>query len=278
MSIRELLEIGISMLKKNNVENPIQHARILLAHIIGKSKEYLVAHDNEVIDKTAEDKYKEAVYKLIEGTPIQYITNEQQFMKLDFFVNENVLIPRADTEILVEEVIDIAKKEKKFKILDLCTGSGAIGISLDKYIENAEIICSDISIKAIEVANENKNKNNSKVKIIQSNMFENIKNKFDIIVSNPPYIREDVIKTLEKNVLCEPYLALSGGSDGLEFYKIIAENGYKFLNKNGYICLEIGYDQKESVINIFKEYEQYKEIYSKKDLNNLDRVVVIKKG
>lgn len=278
MSIRELLEIGISMLKKNNVENPIQHARILLAHIIGKSKEYLVAHDNEVIDKTAEDEYKEAVYKLIEGTPIQYITNEQQFMKLDFFVNENVLIPRADTEILVEEVIDIAKKEKKFKILDLCTGSGAIGISLDKYIENAEIICSDISIKAIEVANENKNKNNSKVKIIQSNMFENIKNKFDIIVSNPPYIREDVIKTLEKNVLCEPYLALSGGSDGLEFYKIIAENGYKFLNKNGYICLEIGYDQKESVINIFKEYEQYKEIYSKKDLNNLDRVVVIKKG
>lgn len=278
MSIRELLEIGISMLKKNNVENPIQHARILLAHIIGKSKEYLVAHDNEVIDKTAEDEYKEAVYKLIEGTPIQYITNEQQFMKLDFFVNENVLIPRADTEILVEEVIDIAKKEKKLKILDLCTGSGAIGISLDKYIENAEIICSDISIKAIEVANENKNKNNSKVKIIQSNMFENIKNKFDIIVSNPPYIREDVIKTLEKNVLCEPYLALSGGSDGLEFYKIIAENGYKFLNKNGYICLEIGYDQKESVINIFKEYEQYKEIYSKKDLNNLDRVVVIKKG
>lgn len=278
MSIRELLEIGISMLKKNNVENPIQHARILLAHIIGKSKEYLVAHDNELIDKTAENEYKEAVYKLIEGTPIQYITNNQQFMKLDFFVNENVLIPRADTEILVEEVIDIAEKENKLKILDLCTGSGAIGISLDKYIENAEIICSDISTKAMEVANENKNKNNSKVEIIQSNMFENIKNKFDIIVSNPPYIREDIIKTLEKNVLCEPYLALSGGSDGLKFYKIIAENGYKFLNKNGYIFLEIGYDQKESVINIFKKYEQYREIYSKKDLNNLDRVVVIKKG
>ena len=109
-------------------------------------------------------------------------------------------------------------------------------------------------------------------------MFESIKDKFDIIVSNPPYIRDDIIKTLEKNVLCEPYMALSGGNDGLKFYRIIAENGYKFLDKNGYICLEIGYDQKESVINIFKEYEQYKEIYSKKDLNNLDRIVVIRKG
>lgn len=278
MSIRELLEIGISVLKQNSVENPIQHARILLAHIIGKSKEYLIAHDNEIINKDTENEYKKAIYKLVEGIPIQYITNSQQFMKLDFFVNESVLIPRADTEILVEEVIGIAKKEKKFKILDLCTGSGAIGISLDKYIENAEIICSDISKKAIDVANKNRDRNNSKVKIIQSNMFESIKDKFDIIVSNPPYIRDDIIKTLEKNVLCEPYMALSGGNDGLKFYRIIAENGYKFLDKNGYICLEIGYDQKESVINIFKEYEQYKEIYSKKDLNNLDRIVVIRKG
>lgn len=278
MSIRELLEIGISVLKQNSVENPIQHARILMAHIIGKSKEYLIAHDNEIINKDTENEYKKAIYKLVEGIPIQYITNSQQFMKLDFFVNESVLIPRADTEILVEEVIGIAKKEKKFKILDLCTGSGAIGISLDKYIENAEIICSDISKKAINVANKNRDRNNSKVKIIQSNMFESIKDKFDIIVSNPPYIRDDIIKTLEKNVLCEPYMALSGGNDGLKFYRIIAENGYKFLDKNGYICLEIGYDQKESVINIFKEYEQYKEIYSKKDLNNLDRIVVIRKG
>ncbi len=278
MSIRELLEIGISVLKQNSVENPIQHARILMAHIIGKSKEYLIAHDNEIINKDTENEYKKAIYKLVEGIPIQYITNSQQFMKLDFFVNESVLIPRADTEILVEEVIGIAKKEKKFKILDLCTGSGAIGISLDKYIENAEIICSDISKKAIDVANKNRDRNNSKVKIIQSNMFESIKDKFDIIVSNPPYIRDDIIKTLEKNVLCEPYMALSGGNDGLKFYRIIAENGYKFLDKNGYICLEIGYDQKESVINIFKEYEQYKEIYSKKDLNNLDRIVVIRKG
>lgn len=278
MSIRELLEIGISVLKQNSVENPIQHARILMAHIIGKSKEYLIAHDNEIINKDTENEYKKAIYKLVEGIPIQYITNSQQFMKLDFFVNESVLIPRADTEILVEEVIGIAKKEKKLKILDLCTGSGAIGISLDKYIENAEIICSDISKKAIDVANKNRDRNNSKVKIIQSNMFESIKDKFDIIVSNPPYIRDDIIKTLEKNVLCEPYMALSGGNDGLKFYRIIAENGYKFLDKNGYICLEIGYDQKESVINIFKEYEQYKEIYSKKDLNNLDRIVVIRKG
>lgn len=278
MNIKQLLEKGINILKENNVENPIQHSRILLSYVMNKTKEYIVVHDNESVNKNIEEEYKKCISELISGMPLQYIINVQEFMKLDFFVNESVLIPRADTEILVEEVIRIAKRENKLKILDLCTGSGAIGISLSKYIENAEIICTDISQKAIEVANKNKKIHKAEIEILQSNMFENIKNKFDIIVSNPPYISEKVMHTLGKRVLSEPHIALNGGESGLEFYEIIAENGYKFLNEQGYICVEIGYDQRKSVTEIFKRYKQYGEIYSKKDFNGLDRIVVVKKG
>jgi len=279
MNIKQALEYGIKLLRENNIDEPILKVRIILSCILNKSKEYLMVHELEEIDENLVKVFKEHISKLCKYIPIQYITNKQEFMGLEFYVNENVLIPQPDTEILVEEVIDIAKKNDKTKILDLCTGSGAIGIAITKNIENCEITLSDISNDALEVAKYNciNNKVENKIRIIQSDLFENIKDEFDIIVSNPPYIKSDVIKTLDKEVQNEPLLALDGGKDGLDIYRKIIEQAYKYLNKDGYLCLEIGYDQKEEVIKLIEETNQYKGIYSKKDLAGNDRIVVCKK-
>ena len=217
--------------------------------------------------------------KIINGKPIQYITNEQEFMKLKFYVDENVLIPQPDTEILAEKIID-EYSDKEVKIWDLCTGSGAIAISLAKYIKKSNIIATDISNKAIQIAKLNAEKNlvHKKIKFILSDMFKNIENDtFDLIVSNPPYIKTDVINNLEKSVQNEPNIALDGGEDGLKFYKIIAENAYKFLNNRGKIYLEIGYDQKDQVIELLKNTFKYKDIICIKDLNLNDRVIIVSK-
>ena len=196
-------------------------------------------------------------------------------MKMDFFVDENTLIPRQDTEILVEEVIKIANKMMKPKILDLCTGSGIIAISLKKYIPNAEVTGIDISEKALDVANKNAQKLNTEVKFLKSDLFENIgKNKFDIIVSNPPYIKKEEIKKLSKEVQKEPEIALDGGYDGLDFYRRILDRAINYLKTGSYLCLEIGYNQKEDVMKLIEEKQDYKKTYCKKDLYGCDRIII----
>ena len=204
-------------------------------------------------------------------------------MGLNFFVNENVLIPQPDTEIIVEETLKKCKelllKNGKIKILDLCTGSGAIAVSLSNFLgDKAEVFASDISAKALEVVKYNNEKNNTNVRFIESDLFENIQEqKFNIIVSNPPYIRSDVINELSKQVQNEPHLALDGGEDGLEFYKKIIEQSCNHI-KNGYLILEIGYDQKEDVKNLLKENKNYSEIKTIQDLSGNDRCVIAKVG
>ena len=181
-------------------------------------------------------------------------------MKLNFFVNENVLIPRQDTEILVEEVMNIAKKTNAKTILDLCTGSGAIAVSLAKYIPNTEITAVDISQEALKVAKKNaiSNEVENQITFISSDLFTNLENqKFDIIVSNPPYIKEGVMKELDKEVKMEPELALNGGKDGLYFYRKIVSNAYQYLKYKGYLCLEIGFDQKIDVIELIENEEKF---------------------
>ena len=277
MTIHDVLKLNITKLKEHNIEEPILKAKILLAFVLCKTKEYLLVNHNEEIPQNKINNYHKKIDELIEGVPIQYLTNNQEFMGLNFYVNENVLIPRNDTEILVEESLNIIKKHNMHEILDLCTGSGAIAVSIAKNIENAKIIATDISEEALKIAKKNAIQNNvfEKVKFQKSNMFEKINSKFDIIVSNPPYIETKTIKELSEEVQKEPYIALNGGQDGLDFYKIIAENAKMFLNKNGHLTLEIGYNQKESVIKILKNYE-YKNIYTKKDLGGNDRVIVCK--
>ncbi len=277
MEIRQAIIENAKILKENNITDSYNIARILMAYTINKPKEYLVINDKEILEDEILHIYNDNIEKIKKGYPLQYITNNQEFMKLNFYVDDNVLIPQPDTEILVEEVIKICKtkyKDKKIKILELCTGSGAIAISIKKYIENIQILATDISSNALEVAKKNAGLNNVEIKFIESNMFEQINGKYDIIVSNPPYIETETLKTLSKDVQCEPSLALDGGIDGLSFYREISKNSYKYLKNHGYLALEIGYNQKNSVIDILEKENKYKDIKCIKDLENNDRVII----
>lgn len=275
MTIKEMLSKGMIILKGNNIDSPKLKARLLLQYILKKPRQYLIIYDNEEVGKKEQWEYFVNIEKLTNGVPLQHITHHQEFMKMDFYVDENVLIPRPDTEILVEEVIKIAKKMNQPKILDLCTGSGAIAISIAKDVPDAEVYAIDISSKAIEVAERNAKELGAKVKFIKSNLFNKMdKIKFDIIVSNPPYIKKDVINSLSKEVQKEPELALDGGIDGLDFYRKITEQAIDYLKLGSYLCFEIGYDQKDEVIDIIKEQEHYFNTYCKKDLGGNDRVIV----
>ena len=283
MKIKEVIEEGKNVLSKNNIEDNVIVTRELLAFVLGVEKQYLVIHLADELNAEDYIKFKENINKLINGKPLQYITNNQEFMGLNFFVNENVLIPQPDTEIIVEETLKKCKelllKNGKIKILDLCTGSGAIAVSLSIFLgDEAEVFASDISTKALEVAKYNNGKNNTNVRFIESNLFKNIQEqKFNIIVSNPPYIRSDAINKLSKQVQNEPHLALDGGEDGLKFYKKIIEQSCNYI-ENGYLILEIGYDQKEDVENLLKENKNYSEIKTIQDLSGNDRCVIAKVG
>lgn len=274
LTIKENLEYAIKKLKENDIEECSLKAKLLLSYVLIKPKEFLIINQEKKLSEEEQEKFYRLLEQMIDNVPLQYLVNKQEFYGIEFFINENVLIPQPDTEILVEEVINISNRENKKEILDMCTGSGAIAIALSKNIKNANIIATDISDKALEIAKKNDKEN--KVNFIKSDMFENLKNKkFDVIVSNPPYIKTDIIKTLPKEVQKEPMLALDGGKDGLNFYRIIINNADKHLNSNGYLCLEIGDDQKEEVVQLLKQ-KKYKEIYSKKDLSGNDRIVVAK--
>ncbi len=277
MKIKELINYGKKLLVENEIQDSTIIAKTLAEYILKMDRMQIVINEEKEIDEREKTRYYLALIEIIQGMPIQYITNKQEFMNLEFYVDENVLIPQPDTEILVEEVINIAKQKKEdIQILDICAGSGAIGIAISKNIENAHITMSDISTDALQIAKKNSEKyiSLSKVEFVESNMFESITDKYDVIVSNPPYIQTSVIETLSKNVQKEPILALDGGKDGLSFYKILANEAYKFLNNEGYLCMEIGYDQKEEVIKLLNNTGKYKEIYSKKDLAGNDRIVV----
>lgn len=276
MKIDELLKEGKIKLTENKIEDANLIARVLLEFILKIDRNELIKKQLQEIEKEKEEEYKQKIEQILQGMPLQYITNSQEFMKLNFFVNENVLIPQPDTEVLVEEVIKIAQIESKTKILDICTGSGCIGVSLAYYLKNAKITMSDISKNAIEIAKKNAKENKvlEKTKFIKSDLFENIKEKFDIIVSNPPYIETDVIKNLSKQVQNEPKIALDGGKDGLLFYRKLINEAPNFLNDNGYLCMEIGYNQKEKVIELAKQEETFSKIEAIKDLSGNDRVII----
>lgn len=275
MTIKQAITKGMIMLKSNNVESPKLKARLLLQYVLDKPRQYIIVYDNKEINKQQQWQYFVNIEKLTKGIPLQHITHRQEFMKMDFFVDENVLIPRPDTEILVEEVIKIAQKYNSPRILDLCTGSGAIAISLKKFVPNADITAVDISEKALEIAQKNAEKLEAKINFVKSNLFDKLDNKkFDIIVSNPPYIRKDEIKKLSEEVQKEPKIALDGGEDGLDFYRIIAEQAINYLKTGSFLCFEIGYNQKNDVIKIIEDEQNYKNTYCKKDLYGNDRIII----
>lgn len=292
MNIQELRKTVHDKLIKCGIEDASFKTDLLICHILNMSKTELLLKYNQIVDQDTEESINKSMLDIINGKPIQYIINKQEFMGLEFYVDENVLIPQPDTETLVEEAIKriyaMHKNNKqKIKILDLCTGSGAIAISIDTYIKKqieqgkmkdlkVEFVATDISEKAIEVAKRNAKLHNANIKFIVSDMFDNIyETDFDLIVSNPPYIETKTIPTLSKEVQNEPHIALDGGEDGLELYRIIARQGFKYMKKEGSIIVEIGYNQKESIIQLFRKYREYVNIKCLKDLGGNDRLVEI---
>lgn len=277
MTIMEAIKKGMIELKNSNIESPKLKSRLLMQFTLNKPRQYVIVNDMEELNENEERKYFDAILKIRKGIPLEHITHQKEFMKLNFFVDENVLIPRQDTEILVEEVIKIAQKTNAKKILDLCTGSGAIAVSLAKYLPQSEITAIDISNEALKIAKKNaiNNQVENQITFISSDMFTNLNDeKFDIIVSNPPYIKRNVIESLNEEVKKEPYIALDGGEDGLYFYKKIIRESYQYLKYGGYLCLEIGFDQKIDVIELIENEEKFENTYSKKDLYDNDRIVV----
>jgi release factor glutamine methyltransferase len=268
MKFGELLKIGQSLLSKNSID--IKEARLILAFVLSVDLEKLIiiSNDAEMEDATV-GKYLALIERRVNGVPYAYLTHNKEFMGLNFYVDENVLIPRPDTEILVESVIKLNKK----KILDMCTGSGCIAISLAKLINGSKVTAVDISSEALIIAEKNSELNNVKVEFIKSNLFEKINDKYDIIVSNPPYIQTGIINTLENEVKKEPFISLDGGEDGLFFYREIIGKARNYLIPNGYLALEIGYDQRDTVRKILEE-NSYEVIDTIKDIGGNDRVII----
>lgn len=279
MNIGSLLNLATKMLKSRNIDTARLDSQLILGKVLNKDKIYLMINSSEEVEKEKEEEFLNLINKRMENMPVRYILGEVDFMGLDFYIEEGVLIPRSDTEVLVEEVLKIIGEDEKLYVCDLCSGSGAIGISLAYYRKNIMVDLIDFYEKPEEISKKNIVKNNleNQVKFIKSDLLkEPIKElkKYDIIVSNPPYIKEDVIETLMDDVKnYEPRSALSGGDSGLIFYERIVEESKKVLKENGILAFEIGYDQGDSVSNIMKN-NGYIDIKVVKDLAGLDRVVI----
>ena len=229
---------------------------------------------NLKVDKDMTEKAFMLSVKRSEGTPLWYVVGNTDFYGYKINVNENVLIPRPETEELCSLAISLINKDNK--VLDLCTGSGAIAITIKKKTD-AIVTAVDVSSEALSTAKENAQENNAEINFIKSDMFTNLSETYDFILTNPPYVKTADLKELQKEVQFEPTLALDGGLDGLKFYKIIAEKGYQYLNDNGVILAEFGIGQAKDIVNIFASTNQYKNIQIIKDLNGVERIIKVVK-
>lgn len=279
LTLKQLYKVGTVKLAEEGIEEFSLDAWYLLEYVTGVSKAMYFAEPERTVSEENADRYIDCIRRRAAHIPLQHITGEQEFMGYPFCVNEHVLIPRQDTEILVEEAIQIMRP--KMKILDMCTGSGCIVLSILKmckekyYMTDLQGIGADVSEEALKVARENSRRLEVPVTWIQSDLFAKIpeEEKYDVIVSNPPYIETAVIDTLQEEVrLHDPYIALDGKEDGLYFYRRIISEADKYLKPQGKLMFEIGCDQAEAVEELMKN-AGYEQITVKKDLAGLDRVV-----
>ncbi|MCU6755682.1 Release factor glutamine methyltransferase [uncultured Eubacterium sp.] len=292
MKTRILVKEGEYQLSKAFCMDPKIDAQELYCYLTGLDKVSLFLKAEEEVDPEIEEKYMELIRRRAERIPLQHITGVQEFMGYTFKVNPHVLIPRQDTETLVTEAaktiqstpreklsfFEKLKGRKEWDVLDLCCGSGAVGISLAKICSNVKVTATDISAEAVETAEANAEDLRVKVRFLTGDMFEPVKGrKFDMIVSNPPYIRTNMISILQEEVKDhEPLNALDGGRDGLDFYRTIVEKAADFLKPEGFLLVEIGHDQGEDLRKMLKDSGKYSPAVVIKDLPGRDRVVKCK--
>ena len=272
---KKLYENGIEILNGAGIAEAKLDARLLLEYACQTDHSVLFAHPEREISEKEYDNYIGLIERRAKREPVAYILGNWDFMGLNFKVNSNVLIPEQDTEVLVEEAMRYT--EDGFKVLDLCTGSGCIALSLLNYTNDTRAVCTDISGEALDVAKENAEslRLSDRVTFVKTDIFpgEDM-GKFDIIVSNPPYIATKVIETLAPEVKdYEPRLALDGSEDGLLFYRRIVDNVHKYLFSSGYLFLEIGYDQGKALTDMLKENGHFHDIEVIRDYAGNDRVV-----
>ena len=292
MKTRILVKEGEYQLSKAFCMDPKIDAQELYCYLTGLDKVSLFLKAEEEVDPETEEKYMELIRRRAERIPLQHITGVQEFMGYTFRVNPHVLIPRQDTETLVTEAaktiqstpreklsfFEKLKGRKEWDVLDLCCGSGAVGISLAKICSNVKVTATDISAEAVETAEANAEDLRVKVRFLTGDMFDPVKGrKFDMIVSNPPYIRTNMISILQEEVKDhEPLNALDGGRDGLDFYRTIVERAADFLKPEGFLLMEIGHDQGEDLRKMLKDSGKYSPAVVIKDLPGRDRVVKCK--
>lgn len=272
MTYREALHQGEAFLRERGIPDSEWDAWLLLEKACGIDRNFYYMHMMEEMEQGRQEEYGSLLGMRAGRVPLQHITGEQEFMGLSFLVNSHVLIPRQDTEILVEEALKRAKPG--MDVLDLCTGSGCVAVSLCRHARDLSVVASDISVQALKIAAENAKRNGANARFVRSDLFENLTGTFDLIVSNPPYIPTGEIKTLMPEVRdFEPRLALDGDTDGLSFYKRIIKASGSYLKPGGFLMFEIGHDQGESVPELMRD-AGFERIEIIKDLAGHNRVVI----
>lgn len=285
MTLDELYKKCIKLIAESS-ETPALDARIIAQNVLNIELNEFILHSQDIVSLNDAQRILDLVQQRAQGVPVAYLIGQRGFYEDVFTVNQNTLIPRADTEILVELAIELGlHQQDNLQILDLCCGTGCIGISVAKALvkqsKNIKLVLSDISKEALKVCNENCErilgdiglKEKVKYEVVCANLFEGVKEEaFDLVLSNPPYIASSVIETLEPQVKKEPRLALDGGEDGLEIIRMITEQAPKYMKEGSYLLMEIGYDQGDAVKELF-EGSRFHQVEVKKDFGGRDRVV-----
>jgi release factor glutamine methyltransferase len=278
----EILNQGVEKLRIAGIDRPRTNAELLLGAVLNKSKADLYLDKDQILTSDEIEKFNQYVKERISHRPVQYIIGTIEFFGLEFKVDERVLIPRSETETLVEVVIEHFEKKEKPKIIDLGTGSGAIAISLAKNLKDALVYATDVSKDALEVAKENALKNmvNNQIEFICGDLFEPLKNKnlegqMDCVVSNPPYVSEDEFENLPKEIKdYEPIVALASEGKGVLFHKKIIEGSLDLLKEGGILALEVGLGQASKVAELIQDHVAFRNTEIKKDLGGIERIVV----
>lgn len=276
INLSQAIAAGQAQLEKAQVPNSQYDSEMLLAHLLKCSRFDLLINKGNLIDESVFGVYMTLIKKRSQRIPLQYLLGVQYFMGHPFYINEQVLIPRGETELLCEQVIEYIRHNPlpSPKILDLCTGSGALAVSLSLAFPNSQVTASDISTDALAVAQKNADALKATVTFVQGDFFKPLQGQsFDVIVSNPPYIPAGELPHLQKEVGFEPALALNGGQDGLDFYRILAAHGKEHLQPQGSIFCEIGADQGPQVHSLFTN-NGFSSVQVLKDLQQLDRMVI----